>query len=141
MIITISRQYFQLVPSECQTIWIQISSDILSGLIWVQTVYKSHMLMTKVTTIREIVNPPLPMESSIQYLSRIYNTIRVLNSLESDLCQSYCKDYQQTTKKTPLVEKNINSPLLIESSMKPQVYKTFFMLSSSEHEIYSANKC
>ena len=106
-----------------------------------QTVYKGYMLMTKVTTIREIVNPPLPMESSIQYLSRIYNTIRVLNSLESDLCQSYCKDYQQTTKKTPLVEKNINSPLLIESSMKPQVYKTFFILSSTEQDIYSANKC
>ena len=28
------------IPFECQTVWIQISPDILSGLIWVQTVCK-----------------------------------------------------------------------------------------------------
>ena len=28
------------IPSECQTVWIQIRPDILSGLIWVQTVCK-----------------------------------------------------------------------------------------------------
>ena len=28
------------IPSECQANWIQISPDILSGLIWVQTICK-----------------------------------------------------------------------------------------------------
>ena len=30
------------IPSECRTVWIQIRPDILSGLIWVQTVYKDY---------------------------------------------------------------------------------------------------
>ena len=34
--------------SECQTVWIQIRTDILSGLIWVQTVCKGYQQMTKV---------------------------------------------------------------------------------------------
>ena len=31
---------------QCQTVWIQIRTDILLGLIWVQTVCKSHRQMT-----------------------------------------------------------------------------------------------
>ena len=34
------------IPPGCQTDWIQIRPDILLGLIWVQTVYKSYQLMT-----------------------------------------------------------------------------------------------
>ena len=34
------------IPSECQTVWIQIRSDILSGLIWVQTVCKDYQQTT-----------------------------------------------------------------------------------------------
>ena len=30
------------IPSECQADWIQIKPDVLSGLIWVQTVCKSY---------------------------------------------------------------------------------------------------
>ena len=32
------RKILSVIPSECQTVWIQIRPDILSGLIWVQTV-------------------------------------------------------------------------------------------------------
>ena len=32
------------IPSECQTVWIQIKSDKLLGLIWVQTVCKSYQM-------------------------------------------------------------------------------------------------
>ena len=39
------------IPSECQTIWIQIRPDVLSGLIWVQTVCKGYQQTTKVATI------------------------------------------------------------------------------------------
>ena len=34
------------LPSECQTDWIQIRSDVLSGLIWVQTVCKGYQQTT-----------------------------------------------------------------------------------------------
>ena len=34
------------IRSECQTIWIQIRPDILSGLIWFQTVCESYQQMT-----------------------------------------------------------------------------------------------
>ena len=37
-------------PSEDQMIWIQIRTDILSVLIWVQTVCKGYQQMTKVTS-------------------------------------------------------------------------------------------
>ena len=34
------------MPSGCQTVWIQIRPDILSGLIWVQTVCKGYQQST-----------------------------------------------------------------------------------------------
>ena len=43
------------IPSECLTVWIQIRPDILSGLIWVQTVCKGYQQMTKVATRGERV--------------------------------------------------------------------------------------
>ena len=41
--------------SQCQTIWIQISTDILSVLIWVQTVCKDYQPTTNVAASKEIV--------------------------------------------------------------------------------------
>ena len=45
-----SKSIFQKIlsgmPSVCQTVWIQIRPDILSGLIWVQTVCKGYQQMT-----------------------------------------------------------------------------------------------
>ena len=35
------------IPSECQTDWIQIMPDILSSLIWVQTVCKSYIFLNE----------------------------------------------------------------------------------------------
>ena len=43
------------IQSECQTIWIQIRHNVLSGLIWVQTVCKGYQQMTKVATSGERV--------------------------------------------------------------------------------------
>ena len=37
-------------PSECQTVWIQIKTDILLILIWVQTVCKGYCQTTKLST-------------------------------------------------------------------------------------------
>ena len=44
--------------SECQTVWIQIRTDILSVLLWVQTVCKGYQQTTKVTTSMERVLLP-----------------------------------------------------------------------------------
>ena len=42
--------------SECQTVWIQIRTDILSVLIWVQTLCKGYQQMINVTASKERVN-------------------------------------------------------------------------------------
>ena len=44
------------IPSQCQTVWTQIRPDVLSGLIWVQTVCKGYQQTTKVATSGERVN-------------------------------------------------------------------------------------
>ena len=36
------RKILSWIPSECQTVWIQIRPDIMSGLIWVQTVCNGY---------------------------------------------------------------------------------------------------
>ena len=40
------RKFLTGMPSDCQTVWIQIRPDILSGLIWVQTVSKGYQQAT-----------------------------------------------------------------------------------------------
>ena len=42
----------------CQTVWIQVRPDIMSGLIWVQAVFEGYHEMTKVATSRERVDHP-----------------------------------------------------------------------------------
>ena len=41
--------------SECQTVWIQIRTNILSLLIWVQTVCKCYQKTTKAAAVNERV--------------------------------------------------------------------------------------
>ena len=43
------RKILSGLPSGCQTVWIQIRPDILSGLIWVQTVFKGYQQTTLVS--------------------------------------------------------------------------------------------
>ena len=40
--IQLFRKIISGIPSECQTVWIQIRPDVLWGLIWVQTVCKGN---------------------------------------------------------------------------------------------------
>ena len=44
------RKIISVIPSECQTVWIQIRPDILSGVNWVQTVCKGYQQTTQVGT-------------------------------------------------------------------------------------------
>ena len=49
LLIIFNQFFWQIhpaIPSECQTVWIQIRPDILTGLIWVKTVCKSYQRMT-----------------------------------------------------------------------------------------------
>ena len=67
------RPCFSKTQSECQMVWIQIKTDILSSLIWIKTFCKCYQQMTKVTT-------------SMPRISRnsFRNTIRVSNGLDPD---------------------------------------------------------
>ena len=49
------KQYLSRKISECQTAWNQIRTDVLSVLIWVQTVCKGYQQTTKVAACRQIV--------------------------------------------------------------------------------------
>ena len=42
------RNILSGIPSDCQTVWVQIRPDNLSGLIWVQTVCKGFQRTTLV---------------------------------------------------------------------------------------------
>ena len=44
----IFRKNISGLPSECQTVWIQIRPDVMSGLIWFQTVFKGYQQTTLV---------------------------------------------------------------------------------------------
>ena len=65
MLLLSSADFFQNLPSpkilsgtlsKCQTIWIQIRTDILSVLLWVQTVCKGYHQTTKVVASKERVD-------------------------------------------------------------------------------------
>ena len=58
------------IPSECQIVWIQIRPDILSGLIWVQTVYKSYQQTTQGDRVKEIEILAIILVPLIMTLSR-----------------------------------------------------------------------
>ena len=46
--IQLFRKILSGIPSECQTVWIQIRPNLLLGLIWVQTVCESYQQTTPV---------------------------------------------------------------------------------------------
>ena len=52
----LSQKIISGTLSECQTVWIQIRTVVLSVLIWVQTVCKGYQQTTKVAASKESVN-------------------------------------------------------------------------------------
>ena len=69
------------IPSECQTVWIQIRPDILSGLIQVHTVCKGYQQRTKVAPRG---NKPLNLLSRI-----VADVILNLCIRETKTCQAW----------------------------------------------------
>ena len=47
------RKIISEIPSECQTAWIQIRPNALSGLIWIQTVCKGYQQMKLVDKLED----------------------------------------------------------------------------------------
>ena len=79
--------------SECQTVWIQIRTNLLSGLIWVQTVCKGYQQTIKVAARKERVmknvnpHPPYPKKMD-RKMNHIYITtylLLVLQASEAEL--------------------------------------------------------
>ena len=78
------------IPSECQTLWIQIRPDVLSGLILVQTVCKGYQQTTKVANSGERV---LKVEH-LRFFSWQFTLFRVHHSKQHFLTYAI-KDHKQ----------------------------------------------
>ena len=66
------------IPSECETDWVQIRPDILSGLIWVQNICKSYQQ----TTLGGKCSQIKCMLSGLEFTKSL---TRVLHQKQSDL--------------------------------------------------------
>ena len=80
------------IPSECQTVWIQIRPDILSGLIWVQTVCKGYQQTTLVGKVLRENIIEISLNNEFQPLSCIILCTTLLPNLyPTNLQHSSCK--------------------------------------------------
>ena len=103
------------IPSECQIVWIQVRPNILSGLIWVQSVCKSYQ---QTTLVGKIISGIL---SECQIVS-IQVRLHILSGLI--WVQTVCKSYQQTT----LVGKKLTLILFCLFDLILYVPSTIFQL-------------
>ena len=76
MLSLLSADFFQKTLFDCQAVWIQIMTDILSVLLWVQTVCKGYQQQTKVAASKERVESwifltPMSSEKSDKISCRI----------------------------------------------------------------------
>ena len=109
MLLLSSADFFKIINfkkksgtlSKCQMVWIQIRTNILLVLIWVQTVCKGYQQMTKVATSKErfkcnkimFTPPSLPIPPPIFFLltcnsslvASIYN--QSVKKVDPDLIQ------------------------------------------------------
>ena len=69
------------IPSECQTVEFQISPDILSSLVWVQTVCKGYQQTTQLSRFIEISEFKKEKAFSNIKFSFIYSLKKLINSL------------------------------------------------------------
>ena len=78
------RKILSRIPSECQTIWIQIRPDFLSGLIWVQTVCKGYQQTTSELFVYWVILHAL-LSSADFFRSQVLR--KILSRIPSE-CQS-----------------------------------------------------
>ena len=109
-----------LVPSGCQTVWIQIRPDILSGLIWVQTVCKGHQQTPKVA----------PSEQRVKYKATrwyyfLIKTLPKVSFIRLQLFSIWLKCWLQLIR-------NQNNPFLSKD------WSIYYMVFSSLAFIYTS---
>ena len=92
--------------SQCQTVWIQIRTYVLSVLIWIQTICKVYQQTTKVTTSKERVkcckNLNMP-EQKVQTNVRLLLTD--INAKQTSIERAIFKDLSY------ILMSNENAPL------------------------------
>ena len=62
-------KYVTVITSECQTVWIQIRPDKMSGLFWVQIVWEGYRLTDKKLNL-----PTTPPQSDIAALASLWDS-------------------------------------------------------------------
>ena len=76
----ISKKKLSGTLSECQTVWIPIRTDVLSVLIWVQTVCKGYQQTTKVAASNERVNSSLKRYTHYECVRKFRNGTNFIHS-------------------------------------------------------------
>ena len=126
------------IPSECQTIWIKIRPDVLSGLIWVQSVCKGYQQTTIVATSGERINQILVLSWFMQHLRTVwlFHSIYGAISLEQhkigcwNIMWSHSIYYSTrrklTSAKVPLAILNINDFFMCRGNCELLSNTSFF---------------
>ena len=98
--ISFFKKFFSGKLPECQRVWIQTRTDVLSVLIWVQTVCKGYQQTTK--------NQRISKSAFWKNLSGIPSECQTVSiQIRTDILsvliwfQTVCKGYQQKTKNRP----------------------------------------
>ena len=79
------------IPSGCQTVWIQIMSDILWGLIWVLTVCKGYQQTIKVDPSGQRVNYKTTCWYGTRFWLKLWPSLRPsINGLVTDVNTKLC---------------------------------------------------
>ena len=101
---------------ECQMVWIQIRTDTMSVLIWLQTVCKGYQQTTKVTTSKERVNQPITTwwysKTCLKWPLKPKTKIGFQDRLSLNAAQKYCRMLQGEHSAIPLTF--IKLPLVIK---------------------------
>ena len=73
--ISFSRKIPSGTLSGCQSVWVQIRTDILSVLIWVQTVCNGYQQKTKALTSKELVEKTIEnvVPNSFVHMMKLFN--------------------------------------------------------------------
>ena len=97
------RKILSGIPTGRHTVWIQIRPDILSGLIWVQTVCKGYQQTTLVGKELPLIYCHLLIQMRfwlhvfVSWKQTLWTLIRLLQREQSDL-GPYCLQYRLTKK-------------------------------------------
>ena len=137
---------FSGIPSECQTVWIQIRPDILSGLIWFQTICPKVISRSDGASRQRVSFACFFSSDSwfffkMNFLKKIFEyTFRVSNSLDTDQAQTFCRAWPGSK----LVAQKLSADLITlegkELTWSLIVAEDFFKLNLKFHVADDSNQ-